>query len=58
MDIEIKVDLGYDEKRDQFYLADFEVKTDDQTQSRPQAKSSRKPRLRPSTNSVQKKAAC
>jgi hypothetical protein len=44
MEINIKVDLGYDERRDKFFLADFEVvKTDDQTEKAPQKKSAQQP---------------
>lgn len=50
MNIEIKVDLGYDEKRDQFYLADFEVvKSDTPTGKAYNGKRDRQPRLSPST---------
>jgi hypothetical protein len=48
MEINIKVDIGYDERRDQFYLADFDVvKTDTQTGKAYQKKSDRQPRLQP-----------
>jgi hypothetical protein len=39
MEIDIKVDIGYDEKRDQFYLADFQVvKTEEPDQKKPTRK--------------------
>jgi hypothetical protein len=48
MDINIKVDLGYDETRDQFYLADFDVvKTDTQTGKAPKGKRDRQPSSQP-----------
>lgn len=44
MEINIKVDIGLDEERDQFYLADFDVvKTDDQTGKAPKGKRDRQP---------------